>query len=168
MKTHVTVNVDKTIEIIGLSSIPMITLETIHLPVHPKVEIKFHVIPQIPGGYGAILGDNMLNQLKAHISFHSNIRFNVVPLALIHFCLSNRSTSEKHCRFALSGGGPRINLRVKNLNGGKHRFLIDTGVNINLIERSVLKPEVKIDVPRIPFLLGITEYALPTCGLVHL
>lgn len=90
------------------------------------------------------------------------------PPSPIHFCLAPCLQNVFKRRIALTGGGPRINLKVRNLLGGKQKFLIDTGADINLIERKAICPSARIEPPRIRSLIGITEDELPTIGLIHL
>lgn len=169
LKKEVAINRQEIIEILGLSNNTMYSFGTVVLQIHPNVHIKFHVIGGQPGGYGAIIGDAMLNDTKAHISFSdSTITFNTAPLHPIHMCLPNCKNTKKTCHISATGGGPRINLKVKNLIGGKHRFLVDSGAQTNLIEKRAIKPGAKIEPPTIDQLTGITNTSIPTCGLIHL
>lgn len=169
IKKEIQINRQEIIQILGLSNNVMYSLGTVTLPIHPNVNVKFHVIDGEPGGYSAIIGDDMLNETKAHISFSdSTITFNTAPLQPIHMCLPTCKKQKKSVRISATGGGPRINLKVKNLVGGKHRFLIDSGAELNLIERMAIKPGAKIEPPRIEQLTGITNNSIPTCGLIYL
>lgn len=152
-------NVQDNINIVGLSNNRIKSLGTIKIPMNNETAIRFHVIPiKHP------------RQANANISFDTEtITFEFNPLCPLHFCMGKcqiKYYGNNHVR--LTGGGPRINVKTKDLLGGQQPLLIDTGSDINLIERISLAPHVLIAQPKVPFLLRVTADPVPTSGLLHL
>ncbi|CAD6235754.1 GSCOCG00012430001-RA-CDS, partial [Cotesia congregata] len=130
------------------------------------VKITFHLVPEPPGGYRAILGNEFFFENRVTISFYWNtLVLKNRPIQPIPIINPRRFPEQK---ILALGTGPKLYILCNMLLGNYQRFLIDTGEDVCLINASALKPEAIIDIGKARKFRGLSDSTFETLGVVKL